>query len=327
MSDKRFLRSPKLRNILFDSADGLCQNCGEPLPDNWHADHATPYVVTGQTNLFEMDAMCPSCNARKGARMPDTMDDGAMRIDLEPKRPGVRASIRTLWQNVRDGKPSTGIVLPTRYGKSDVIKMGGLGLLLNGLASYIVILEPATILANQILDPKRMEASAKRYNVPSAVANGITRWKMRDSPRKPFPPRDAKFVSLTVQMANLNREFFAEWVRYLTKVRGLPAPVFFVDEAHTGSVDNQWGATARALQDAGSHLVLLTATPNRTDKTFIEGFNYEQVRTEPTTVRRGQELWRTDHLPLVAGPRDDLSRGVGRVAAGALLHRPHTDRL
>ena len=224
--------------------------------------------------------------------MPDTMDDGAMRIDLEPMRPGVRSSIRTLWQNVRDGKPSTGIVLPTRYGKSDVIKMGGLGLLLNSLASYIVILEPATILAQQILDPKRMEVSAKRYYVPSAVANGITRWVMRDSPKKPFPPRDAKFVSLTVQMANLNREFFAEWVRHLTTVRGLPAPVFFVDEAHTGSVDNQWGATARALQDAGSHLVLLTATPNRTDKTFIEGFNYEQVRTEPTTVRRGQELWR-----------------------------------
>ena len=226
--------------------------------------------------------------------MPDSMA-GAIQIDLEPMRPGVRGAINALWGNVRAGKPTTGIVLPTRYGKSDVIKMGGLGLLLDGLASYIVVLEPATVLAQQILDPSRMEASAQRYNVPSAIATGITRWVMTSSPRKPFPPRDAKFVSLTVQMANLNRDFFAHWIEHIIYQRR-PAPIFFVDEAHTGSIGNEWGATATALQKAGSHLVLLTATPNRTDKTFIAGFDYKPVRTEPTTVRRGMEVWRGDRV-------------------------------
>ena len=117
--------------------------------------------------------------------MPDSMA-GAIQIDLEPMRPGVRGAINALWGNVRAGKPTTGIVLPTRYGKSDVIKMGGLGLLLDGLASYIVVLEPATVLAQQILDPSRMEASAQRYNVPSAIATGITRWVMT----KPKPRWD-----------------------------------------------------------------------------------------------------------------------------------------
>ena len=69
-----------------------------------------------------------------------------------------------------------------------------------------------------------------------------------------------------------------------------------MDEAHTGSIGNEWGATATALQKAGSHLVLLTATPNRTDKTFIAGFDYKPVRTEPTTVRRGMEVWRGDRV-------------------------------
>ena len=201
--NKRFLRSPKLRNILFRSANGRCENCGQPLQDGWHADHTVPYVVTGRTNLFEMDALCPRCNVAKGASMPDSMA-GAIQIDLEPMRPGVRGAINALWGNVRAGKPTTGIVLPTRYGKSDVIKLGGLGLLLDGLASYIVVLEPATILAQQILDPGRMAASAQRYNVPPVIATGITRWVMNSSPRRPFPPRDVKFVSLTVQMANLN---------------------------------------------------------------------------------------------------------------------------
>ncbi len=290
----RFLRSPKLRNILFRSADGCCANCGQPLQDGWHADHKVPYVITGRTNLFEMDALCPRCNTAKGASMLDSMA-GATQIDLEPMRPGVRGAINALWGNVRAGKPTTGIVLPTRYGKSDVIKMGGLGLLLDGLASYIVVLEPATVLAQQILDPSRMEASAQRYNVPSAIATGITRWVMNNSPIRPFPPRDAKFVSLTVQMANLNREFFEDWIDHI-KYQRMPVPVFFVDEAHTGSIGNEWGATATALQKAGAHLVLLTATPNRTDKTFIAGFDYEQVRTEPTTVRRGMEVWRGDRV-------------------------------
>ena len=226
--------------------------------------------------------------------MPDSMA-GATQIDLEPMRPGVRGAINALWGNVRVGKPTTGIVLPTRYGKSDVIKMGGLGLLLDGLASYIVVLEPATVLAQQILDPSRMEASALRYNVPPAIATGITRWVMNSSPKRPFPPRDAKFVSLTVQMANLNRDFFEDWIDHI-KYQRRPAPVFFVDEAHTGSIGNEWGATANALQKAGAHLVLLTATPNRTDKTFIAGFDYERVRTEPTTVRRGMEVWRGDRV-------------------------------
>ena len=234
--NKRFLRSPKLRNILFRSANGRCENCGQPLQDGWHADHTVPYVVTGRTNLFEMDALCPRCNVAKGAAMPDSMA-GAVQIDLEPMRPGVRGAINALWGNVRAGKPTTGIVLPTRYGKSDVIKLGGLGLLLDGLASYIVVLEPATILAQQILDPGRMAASAQRYNVPPVIATGITRWVMNSSPRRPFPPRDAKFVSLTVQMANLNRDFFAHWIEHV-RYQHRRAPVFFVDEAHTGSIGN-----------------------------------------------------------------------------------------
>ena len=54
-------------------------------------------------------------------------------IDLTPMRDGQRGAVNALWDNVRGGRQTTGIVLPTRYGKSDVIKMGGLGLLLDNL--------------------------------------------------------------------------------------------------------------------------------------------------------------------------------------------------
>ena len=55
-------------------------------------------------------------------------------IDLTPMLDGQRGAVNSLWDNVRGGgRQTTGIVLPTRYGKSDVIKMGGLGLLLDNL--------------------------------------------------------------------------------------------------------------------------------------------------------------------------------------------------
>ena len=61
----RFLRNPGLRATLYYNADGLCQRCGNPLPNGWHADHAIPWSVTQRTNVFEMQALCPTCNLRK----------------------------------------------------------------------------------------------------------------------------------------------------------------------------------------------------------------------------------------------------------------------
>ena len=50
----RFLRDPGLRAILYYNADGMCQKCNNPLPDDWHADHVIPWAATQRTNVFEM---------------------------------------------------------------------------------------------------------------------------------------------------------------------------------------------------------------------------------------------------------------------------------
>lgn len=66
---ERFLRSKRLRNLLFVAADGKCQQCGQPLSDNWHADHVVPWSVTRKTNVHDMQALCPECNQKKGVAM------------------------------------------------------------------------------------------------------------------------------------------------------------------------------------------------------------------------------------------------------------------
>lgn len=66
----RFLTSKKQRNALFIFSGGMCSICGRPLEKSWHADHITPYCVSKKTDFYDMQATCPKCNQRKGAKMP-----------------------------------------------------------------------------------------------------------------------------------------------------------------------------------------------------------------------------------------------------------------
>lgn len=65
----RTLRSKKLRALLYYAQGGKCAKCGCDLPDDWHADHKTPWAVTKRTNVHDMQALCPRCNLQKGAKM------------------------------------------------------------------------------------------------------------------------------------------------------------------------------------------------------------------------------------------------------------------
>jgi len=67
--DMRTLRSKKLRAALYYSQGGKCAICGGELPEDWHADHIVPWMVTKRTNVHEMQALCPKCNLGKGTKM------------------------------------------------------------------------------------------------------------------------------------------------------------------------------------------------------------------------------------------------------------------
>ena len=79
-----------------------------------------------------------------------------------------------------------------------------------------------------------------------------------------------------------------QWVKHELNSKGVP-PIIFIDEAHIGSVENEWGATAEALAEAGANIVLLTGTPYRTDHRRIYGFDFDEIESRPVRILRSQQ--------------------------------------
>lgn len=66
MTDRRFFNDRE-RAALYLAADGRCTNCGTELESGWHADHVDPYAAGGSTDVINGQALCPTCNLKKGS--------------------------------------------------------------------------------------------------------------------------------------------------------------------------------------------------------------------------------------------------------------------
>ena len=54
---------------ILTKADFKCQCCGIEIAwENFHADHVIPFSKNGETSIVNGQALCASCNLKKGAR-------------------------------------------------------------------------------------------------------------------------------------------------------------------------------------------------------------------------------------------------------------------
>lgn len=67
-SQRRFFsRSEKIAMLLI--SDGRCEGCGVELETGWHADHVRPWSRGGETDVLNGQALCQTCNLKKGAKV------------------------------------------------------------------------------------------------------------------------------------------------------------------------------------------------------------------------------------------------------------------
>lgn len=57
----------KEREVLFIFAGGQCQVCNKILTDDWQPDHIIPHSKGGETDVSNGQALCKSCNLKKGS--------------------------------------------------------------------------------------------------------------------------------------------------------------------------------------------------------------------------------------------------------------------
>jgi len=65
MSERRRFNESE-RAALYLAADGRCEMCGTELEPGWHADHIHPHSRGGKTDVINGQALCPTCNLKKG---------------------------------------------------------------------------------------------------------------------------------------------------------------------------------------------------------------------------------------------------------------------
>lgn len=236
--------------------------------EDWEIDHPEPWRITHRTNVHELEALHRKCNREKGGST-------AMEIKgWDNLRKGQREAIQMIESRVaRTDAKTTAIVLPCRYGKSDVIRLVSTQLWATGRSSAALALSPGEILRDQLSDAARWDAAYKRYGVIlKRVPQIITILK----PKARFNPNGEAFLSATIQLAQVNLDLVCTWVESEVHRTGLPV-IVFIDECHSSSDKNEWGKVVPALITAGAHVVLLTATPERADGQRIHGFRFNVV--------------------------------------------------
>lgn len=204
-------------------------------------------------------------------------------FDRSVARPGQIAAIDKIVDNVRNGVDFTPIILPTGYGKSDVIRLAGILTHRLGLVPVSVIANVNTLLRDQIIAQDKVRAMLRRYKVPKPQT---VRYSRMDKVRFNMPFNGDVFMSATIQLLTQPHQLalLEQWVESMAAA-GHP-PLLHIDEAHQTSQQNSWGSLSLTWRRAGGYVVLYTATPERHDMIAIPGIPTKTIDIEPVQVCR-----------------------------------------
>ncbi|MER7280467.1 DEAD/DEAH box helicase family protein [Dactylosporangium sp. NPDC000244] len=218
------------RGALFLASNGSCTDCGAPLSPGWHADHMRAYARGGATDISNGQALCPTCNLRKGTT-PVT----------ELRQWQRRATDKFYGKNTRDflvsATPGAG---KTRFALALANR-----LLDERTVTRVVVVVPTDALRQQWAD--------------QAAAAGLSLMPVTE----PEDYDKAGYQGCVATYAQIARGAGADLLRRATRV----PTIAILDEIHHAGDNKAWGdGLTNALEQATVRLAL-TGTPWRRDPT------------------------------------------------------------
>lgn len=198
-------------------------------------------------------------------------------MKIEAMRPGQRDCYHLNMRLIEEGKLFIANVLPTRYGKSDVMRMLAISAKEQNHVGLSLALSPTAVLRDQLVDKRRLAQMRKRYNLTAIQTKGMRQLKMAE-----YRPgtNDEALLSTTIQYVQRNIYEIIQMAKYTRSRTGCPL-LLLIDECHTASDENTWGTAIQAIVNDGNAIAaLFTATPVRTSGEAIPGFTFEVLEEE-----------------------------------------------
>jgi hypothetical protein len=183
-------------------------------------------------------------------------------------RVGQQRALDVIGERIAAREPLTSIVLPTRYGKSDVIRLASILSVQENTSSAAIALSPSLYLQKQLVRGDKIDEMSMRYGLDRLT--GKMRCMQSANEHRPFSNGEI-LLSGTMQLATRRIDSICKLADHQLKTTGLPL-VFHIDECHETAENKRRGELVANIVKAGGLVVLHTATAIRADGEFIPGF-------------------------------------------------------
>lgn len=228
-SGKRRFSSSE-RAALYLAADGRCA-CGAELQTGWHADHIHPYSQHGPTDVTNGQALCPSCNLKKG-------DQQNMQL-----RQWQRRAMDAFYAS---SKPNFLVSATPGAGKTKFALYLAQELLKQGTIERVAVVAPSDNLREQWAE-EAGKAGLHLFPVPPGDEAGYDKVGYQGS------------VVTYQQLLGAGRDLVRRSMRRPT--------LAILDEVHHAGDNKAWGESLVRAVEMATHRLCLTGTPWRKDPT------------------------------------------------------------
>jgi superfamily II DNA or RNA helicase len=245
MTTRRF--SSRQRVALYMVSGGQCAECGAALAPGWHADHVQPWSRGGATDVVNGQALCPTCNLRKG----DTMiNDWPIKLKLRPWQ------VRAVSQYLQENKQDFLLVATPGSGKTRAAVRITHELLLKGDVVRVVVVCPTKHIK------KQWERAMRAAGIPidPTFSNGSG----TISP-------DYSGVAVTYQQVAFQPD--------LHRMHCARPTLVILDEVHHVGDQRTWGRKLEHAFELATRRLALSGTPFRSDSMLIKFVHYDNTGT------------------------------------------------